>query len=231
MKVTVIFANAENVQVQGRIEVPKRCPVCDLLMTANTQGASLNPSTNELQAIHLCTNEDCRSYFIAYYRKTESNDYEVRKLEPPNLTQPSFPEFVREISLKFLEIYVQAHEAKERGLDHIAGPGYRKAFEFLVKDYAKSIDPSKGKEIDEAFAGKVVNEFISDTRVQAVAKRALWVGNDEVHYIRKWVDMSVDDLINLIRLTIDWIEIERDSKSYVESMEEEKKKGSSTAKT
>jgi hypothetical protein len=230
MKVTVNFANAENSQTQGRIEVPKKCPVCTVLVTVNTPGVSLNPSTNELQAVHLCTNEDCRSFFIAYYRNTESNIYEVRKLEPPNLTQPSFPDFVKGISPNFLEIYGQAHEAKERGLDHIAGSGYRKAFEFLIKDYAKSIDSSKSKEIDDAFAGNVVNDFVTDTRVQAVAKRALWIGNDEVHYIRKWVDMNVADLINLIGLTIDWIEIERDSKKYLESMED-KKKGSSTTKS
>ncbi len=100
----------------------------------------------------------------------------------------------------------------------------------MIKDYAKAIDASKSQEIDDKFAGNVVNEFIPDTRVQAVAKRALWLGNDEVHYIRKWVDMNVDDLINLIRLTIDWIEIERDSKKYVDALED-KKKGSPTAKT
>jgi hypothetical protein len=230
MKVTVIFANAENTQIQGQVEIPKKCPVCDMLVQVNTLSASLNPSTNELQAIHLCTNPDCRSYFIAYYRNTESNIYEIRKIEPPNLTQTSFPNFVSDLSPKFIEIYKQAHEAKERGLDHIAGAGYRKAFEFLIKDYAKSIAHSKSKEVDEAFAGNVVNEYIPDIRVQAVAKRALWIGNDEVHYIRKWVDMDVDDLIKLIRLTIDWIEIERDSKEYVESMGD-KKKGSPTAKT
>lgn len=229
MKVAVNFLNAENAQTQGQIEVPKRCPVCDMLVQVITNGASFNPSTDELQAIHLCTNVDCRSYFITYYKNTESNLYEIRKIEPPNLTQPSFPEFVKVMSPNFLEIYAQAHEAKERGLTHIAGPGYRKAFEFLIKDYAKSIAPAKSQEIDDKFAGNVVNEFIPDTRVQAVAKRALWIGNDEVHYVRKWVDMNVSDLINLIRLTIDWIEIERDSKKYVDAMKDTKK-GSPTGK-
>jgi len=222
MRTTVQFADANNVQKQGQIDIPKTCPVCNMLVQVNTQASSFTPTNEELHAVHLCTNPDCRSFFIDYYTLSNPSElfYDIRKLEPPNLTQPTFPDFVATISKTFLEIYKQAHEAKERGLNHIAGPGYRKAFEFLIKDYAKSIDASKSAEIDEAFAGKVVNDFIPDTRVHAVAKRALWVGNDEVHYTRKWVDMNVDDLINLIKLTVDWIEIERGSQEYVKSMSE-----------
>lgn len=167
----------------------------------------------------LCTNEDCKSFFIAYYKDSCSAAvFNLERFEPPNLTRRSFPDFVKDLSEKFIEVYGQAHEAKERGLTHIAGPGYRKAFEFLIKDYAKSIDHSRADQIDKAFAGDVVKDFISDTRVQAVAKRALWLGNDETHYVRKWLDFDVNDLIKLIQLTIDWIEIERESKSYVDTM-------------
>ena len=171
MKTEVHYLNANGQQVQGKIEFPKTCPICNLLMTVNSNGVTSHPSTGELQAAFLCTNADCRSYFIGYYRGTGNEGiFELRRLEPPNLTQPTFPEFVKEISPQFIEIYRQAHEARERGLDHVAGPGYRKAFEFLIKDYAKSIDISKSDEIDQAFAGDVVNKFISDVRVQAVAK-------------------------------------------------------------
>jgi len=218
MKTVVNYKNADSQQTATQIEIPKICPVCNLLMTVNTQSVTFNPSSNELQAMFLCTNDDCRSYFIGYYTQQSAGVFNFARFEPPNLTQPSFPEFVKDISPTFLGIYRQAHEAKQRGLDHVAGPGYRKAFEFLIKDYAKSIDLSKSDEIDQAFAGDVVNNFISDVRVQAVAKRALWLGNDEVHYIRKWIDFDVNDLINLIQLTIDWIEIERESKTYVDSM-------------
>ena len=104
------------------------------------------------------------------------------------------------------------------GMHQIAGPGYRKAFEFLVKDYAKSLQPSRASEIESKFSGAVVNEFIADARIQAVAKRSLWLGNDETHYMRKWTDHDVSDLVVLIKLTASWIEIDHLSKSYVESM-------------
>ncbi len=100
----------------------------------------------------------------------------------------------------------------------IAGPGYRKAFEFLIKDYAKSLTPDKEKDIEKKFSGVVVSEYIQDARIQAVAKRCLWLGNDETHYLRRWTDHDVGDLVTLIKLTANWIEIEHLSKSYVEQM-------------
>ena len=68
---------------------------------------------------------------------------------------------------------IEAEEARYLGLSQIAGPGYRKAFECLVKDYAKSKATERADEIEKLFAGKVVEEFIQDPRIRAVAKRAL----------------------------------------------------------
>ena len=94
------------------------------------------------------------------------------------------------------------------------------AFEFLIKDYAKSLAPEKAGEIQKKFSGAVVSEFIADARIQAVAKRCLWLGNDETHYLRKWTEHDVDDLVRLIKLTTNWIEIEHLSKAYVKNMPE-----------
>ncbi|MEW6164250.1 MAG: hypothetical protein AB1642_04230, partial [Pseudomonadota bacterium] len=134
----------------------------------------------------------------------------------------SFPEAVSAISPAFLSVFAEAEEAAQMGLNQIAGPGYRKAFEFLIKDYAKSIAPDRAAEIEAKFAGAVVSDFVGDPRIQAVAKRSLWLGNDETHYLRKWTDHDVSDLVTLIKLTANWIEIDHLSKSYVESMPDPK---------
>jgi hypothetical protein len=118
----------------------------------------------------------------------------------------------------FVSVFTEADEAKYLGLRQVAGPGYRKAFEFLIKDYAISLALTKEKEIKEKFSGAVVLEFIPDARIQAVATRCLWLGNDETHYLRKWVDHDIEDLLSLIQLTIHWIEIEQLSKQYVKEM-------------
>ena len=43
-------------------------------------------------------------------------------------------------------------------------------------------------------------------------------GNDETHYLRKWADRDVDDLVGLIKLAMHWIEIDHLSKSCVKEM-------------
>lgn len=231
MQVSITYPFALNDNRGATIDVPKECPVCNLRMNLSPTQISYNPTTKEIQVVYLCVDEDCKSFFITYYKEEEPNTFKVKRCEPANLAPVAFPDFVKDLSPMFLTIYKQAHEAQERGLDQIAGPGYRKAFEFLIKDYAKSIRDDKSDSIDSTPASAVVNNFISDTRVQAVAVRALWVGNDETHYIREWKDRDINDLIKLINLTLDWIEIERDSKTYVEEMEGKKKKSASKAST
>jgi hypothetical protein len=94
----------------------------------------------------------------------------------------------------------------------------------LIKDYAKSkAKPEEFETIEKLQANPVVDKYISDTRVQAVAKRALWVGNDETHYLRQWEDRDINDLATLIKLTIEWIDIERQSAAYIEEMPESTK--------
>jgi hypothetical protein len=38
-----------------------------------------------------------------------------------------------------------------------------------------------------------------------MAQRAVWLGNDETHYERRWEDKDIDDLKRLITLTVNWI--------------------------
>jgi hypothetical protein len=139
-------------------------------------------------------------------------------LKPQKPETTSFPESVRKLSPSFTAIYEEADEALHLGLTQIAGPGYRKAFEFLVKDYAKLLKPDDKSRIEQMFSGNVVKEFILDPRILKVATRALWLGNDETHYLRVWKDHDIKDLITLIKLTMSWIEIERLSNEYTEKI-------------
>ena len=50
------------------------------------------------------------------------------------------------------------------------------------------------------------------------AERAVWLGNDETHYERKWIGKDLQDLKVLIRLTVNWIDGEALADGYVESM-------------
>lgn len=203
-----------------QVDVPDACPICHRHSEIQVIGADLIDGGASVQAIFRCAYAACRQHFFCYYGPpAHSTITSVRPVKP---ILSNFPEAVSAISPAFLSVFAEAEEAAHLGLKQIAGPGYRKAFEFLIKDYAKSIAPERAAEIEAKFAGSIVNDFVADPRIQAVAKRSLWLGNDETHYLRKWTEHDVSDLVTLIKLTANWIEIDHLSKSYVESMPDQK---------
>ncbi len=103
-------------------------------------------------------------------------------------------------------------------MDQICGTGYRKALEFLIKDYAIKKYPAHKKEIIKKFLGNVINDHIDDVRIKDVAARAAWLGNDETHYERKWLGADISDLKALIDLTLHWIESESITEDYKKRM-------------
>lgn len=202
------------------IEAPNKCPLCHHIVIIK-EFVSLLSHGNEFQIVFKCPNNDCESFFIAYYEKTVNNSQSFKFYKPTNIVFPKFPDIINTISPSFINIYKEAETANQLSLSQISGPAYRKAFEFLIKDYAKNISTTdKYSEIEKLFAGNVVKDFIPDARIQSVAKRALWLGNDETHYLRKWEEKDINDLVTLINLTIHWIEIEHLSSEYTKEMPE-----------
>jgi hypothetical protein len=202
------------------VHFPHKCPICHRLIDVGAYANSLRGASLELGFV--CTNPECRRLFIASYRIDGSYSATLIGTTPGTPDLEGLSDVVRALSPTFVDIYREALTAQSQGMIQIAGPGFRKAFEFLVKDYAKSLvtDEKAHEQINSTPAGTVVSTHIHDPRIQAVAKRALWLGNDETHYIRRWTDHDIDDLLTLIRLSIAWIEIERLSKSYVDEMPE-----------
>jgi hypothetical protein len=207
-----------NVSVEDsafEVDYPDRCPIChhygDIQQVS---GAALPDGKSNV--LFRCPYPECRQFFIGTFGPYPER--EALGLVPARPEPASFAEELGELSPSFVEIYGQAEEARSLGLLQVAGPGYRKAFEFLIKDYAKSSNSEAAEEIEQAFSGNVVNDYIPDPRIQKMAKRALWLGNDETHYLRKWQSHDMDDLIALIKLAVHWIEIERLSAEYTEEM-------------
>ena len=129
-------------------------------------------------------------------------------------------ETIRAISPDFCEIYAQAEMAEQHGLILIAGPGYRKALEFLMKDYAFMQEPTQKDVIEKMLLGPCISTYIKSDQIKAIAKRAAWLGNDETHYVRKWADKDLGDLKKLISLTLHWIEAEKLSQDIIKDMPE-----------
>lgn len=209
---------------QWTLPLPPKCPLCWEIV-AITVCAFFHKVSDRVEALFLCPNSDCQRLFLCIYCEEGSPDLRLKTVYPVVVGIAEIKGVVTSLSPDFAKFYCEAKQAKQLGLSNVCGPGYRKAFEFLIKDYAKSLVTSDDARnaIEKSFAGKVVDEFIPDARIQAVAKRALWLGNDETHYLRRWTEHDVEDLIALIQLTMHWIEIEVLSKKYMTELPESSK--------
>lgn len=137
------------------------------------------------------------------------------------LSKQVFSEIINDVSVSFGKIYNEAYSAEQMGLMEICGPGYRKALEFLMKDYAiQGKDEQTVDKIQKMALAKCIEDYIDDEMIKAVAKRAVWLGNDETHYVRKWEEKDVQDLKGLIRLTILWIEKVKETERLLAEMPE-----------
>ncbi|MEA2238958.1 MAG: hypothetical protein QOC81_3682 [Thermoanaerobaculia bacterium] len=211
-------------------KVPNSCPVCKKYIEARYVTGSLNGHDfRPLYAVFQCPVIRCRALFTAVYRiftSPASTSFPSSLIEVRLLTfetEKTFPERVERVSPDFRKIYNQAYVAETNGMAEIAGPGYRKALEFLVKDYLlnrfKENDPSRDA-VFKSMLGSCIERFVDDPRIKAIAKRAAWLGNDETHYYRKWSDKDLQDLKTLVEMTVSWLDLVLASDEYVAEMPE-----------
>lgn len=206
--VYVIYPNGSNTTVaQHHIE----CPFCKTRIIPNY----LCLDHDTLYAS--CPNESCRKHFILSL--SQNNEYTI--LEPNTSPQNKvFSKIITTISPQFVSIYNQAYYAEQMRLDQICGVGYRKALEFLIKDYllSKETDEQISENIKKKFLSNCIQENVQNDNIKQVAKRAVWLGNDETHYVRQWEDKDVQYLKKLIDLTVRWIENEIETERVLQEI-------------
>lgn len=217
MTIQTININDES---SGKINInePDVCPICQKSITPRAWFAF--NCISDYQVVLRCPNRSCRAIFIAYYGK----DMQYKESKPCTITKRVFSKIINDISEKFSEIYNQAQSAESTGLDEIAGAGYGKALEFLVKDYVIKQNQDHRIDIEKEFLGDVIKNRITNTNVLNAAKRAAWLRNDESHYIRKFTSADISDLKDMIELVISWIELEVRTVQALTNMPEPVKK-------
>ena len=210
-------------QVNVNVEKhPNTCPMCHVSIIPAFQGVSFMKGNN-LDLVYHCPNESCQIMFVAKYDRKDNNpntSFDLKSCAPAQLKTTTMSETISGVSPDFCKIYGQAEQAEHYGLDLVAGPGYRKALEFLIKDYACTQKPDKKDAIEKMLLGNVIATYISGPQIREIAKRAAWLGNDETHYVRKWTDKDLKDLKKLIALTLHWIEAEKLSQDIIKDMPE-----------
>ncbi|MDF2568639.1 MAG: hypothetical protein K0R55_243 [Sporomusa sp.] len=181
--------------------MPDKCPVCSNGIKPLFCYASAHNKGNFLQIIWQCPLNECQKLFIA----TQSRGNMIPSLIPKTIQKRTFDQEIIDVSPNFITIYNQAENAEITSLNQICGPGYRKALEFLIKDYLVKTKPDEAESIEGFQLMPCINSFIDNTNIKECAKRAVWIGNDETHYRRKWEDKDITDLKTIIDLTLYWI--------------------------
>ena len=220
--------NAINLQGSGKNirlnSVPDTCPICHHsiypkgIITQDLIERSL------AQAVFRCTREKCQEIFIATYQNTNKNVgscflYEFVRVAPISPNESDFPDTIKEISPSFVEIYDQSLAAESYNLNQLVGIGLRKALEFLIKDFAVNQHPEDEEKIRSSMLGKCIKDYIYDINVKECTKRAVWLGNDETHYTRRWENKDIKDLKLLVRLTVNWIDNILLTQKYIKEMD------------
>ena len=208
--------------------IPDICPLCNKGIQPIRRYAWFGYP--QLQAIFQCPLSNCGRLFIAYYADAVDRpghrepDYRYTGSTPWRPEEEKFPDVINKFSPKFSEIYNEAKEAEKRDLRNICGAGYRKALEFLIKDYLISERPQDKATIIKTYLGPCIDRYLESPKIKDCAKRAAWLGNDETHYYRIWEDKDLEDLKRLLKLTLHWIEDECDTRQAVEDMPDRKGK-------
>ncbi|WP_232311131.1 hypothetical protein [Robertmurraya korlensis] len=164
-----------------------------------------------------CPRNECGALFFAEYQES-GNQFYFQGCYPNSKTNKEFPQEVAELSPNFVAIFNQAHHAEQEKLDLVCGVAYRKALEYLIKDYVLSMYPEDDSKIKSMPLQQCIQKFITEPSIKLMAERATWLGNDETHYIRKWVDKDLQDLKNLIDLTVFFISMSLKASKYKEEM-------------
>lgn len=224
-----ILNTTEGTQVQYDHH-PDICPQCHHALNpkylSSTVAGKVNKHGARLEMAFKCTHRNCQSMFIGRYEQKGRNPnslepqgiFSLQESTPLKYKVPELSAEVTEISPAFKDIYEQACAAESYGLNEISGVGYRKALEFLVKDYCIHKDEENKEKIKSSFLGTVIKENVDDTNLKACAQRAAWLGNDETHYVRKWENKDISDLKVLINLSCVWVQSNILTEKYLAEM-------------
>ncbi len=179
--------------------LPDECPRCYRSIVAVKRESYVRFSDG-LQTVFQCPG--CQSLFFTFY---EGGGYLQFRSSEPKMHRPQSFGSVEKVSPQFAVIFNQAAEAEAAGLGEIAGLGYRKSLEFLIKDYCIAKNSESEEAIKAEPLGVVIKNRLDDRKIKLAAEKVAWLGNDEAHYVRKWEEHDVEHLKKLLSIAVSGI--------------------------
>lgn len=181
------------------------------------------------QILYKCNNPKCWTYIIEEWVyvpidriwTSEFTPYSYFPKRPLDFNFSQYPQ-ISTISPLFINYYNQARHCDQLWYKDVAWPWYRKALEFLIKDFAISIVPNDTEKIKNMNLQLCIKTYLDNKILNSVSEKAYWVANDQTHYYTKWEDKDIETLKELIKLTIHHIESDIQSREILSSFEKPK---------
>lgn len=202
-----------------KFDAPSTCPICGNSMepqyvysrTGNTEFLSNSNGRNLYCSPFLmrCTHRDCKRYFllnvllVRYGNKITFQGFAANNYAEN--VKINFPDTIKDVSPNFVTIYEQALKAEKWELDKLTGMGYRRALEYLVKDYLATTKLNKTKDEIYQMSFTSAIQKIDSQEIKDLAKASSWLGNDETHTFKKWEDYDIENLKNFINSIVSYI--------------------------
>lgn len=206
--VKITFNNVDTNDCYVDYDTVDTCPVCKSKIAPIYIASSLNEK-NSISFFNFC--RSCRNAFVTKYKIPEPSTvngshsyYKAKSIiysEPNRYSKYEFDAKIVALSPQFDKIYNQSLAAETYGLDEIAGLGYRKSLEFLIKDFAIHENPDDAETIKAKPLVQCIKAYIDNSNIVTLAERSAWIGNDEAHYIRKQEERDVTDMKAFIQAT------------------------------
>lgn len=217
------------------IQTPSNCPMCNTVTQIEPITNWLirkDNENNELFSFYFCSK--CEKFFIGHYEVLYYQTTNLISFSPKeSYNTKDFPKLIQKLSPDFCEIYNQAYIAQQQGLTKISGIGYRKALEFLVKDYVIFLNPNESVNIKSLNLSPCISKYIESSQIKNLATAATWIGNDETHYIKKNLDYNIEDMLVFIDVMVSFINTELvflDAQKFTESKNNNKSQNSTNSK-
>lgn len=214
MSIIVVSSSSKNwTDKNVSIDIPKTCPYCGRMVTPHILSSYLNRNDNmdrlSFTSFFVCN--ACSETFAAqYFLHLGSEGYRgsFKKTIPTQYTETfKIDSRIADISPRYAALSEDSDVALSHGLTDLAGMGYRKALECLLKDSLiyKYPDSDKNDIIRLSLFDTIARFKDINPDLVKVANQARVIGNEYTHYDTKYESYDITDLKNLIQISSHWL--------------------------
>ena len=207
----VLNQNQSSDLINIEVEEVGKCPCCGIATSPTFLKGFVISHPDLPHTIYAYTALYCTSCHTIYTARYISNrgisNFILESTFPKVAKNISFSDNINQLSPTFVSLYNQASATgTNTEINGLAGIGYRKSLEYLIKDYLIKLKHKDKDSIIKMDLGNCVNKL--DSNLINIAKASIWIGNDETHYFRKNPEYDIEDLKLFINTLVHFIEID-----------------------